>query len=148
MRQVLVRRRPVDPTESNERNARIAFSSDTASTFSRALGQISESGIMEWGWMRGPGKDALFLLEKQAHKFVRADWSASSATSSRPGRSLALRLAFPHQCVRGWSLVGSHIASGQLPWWGIEPDVATRQAQRSIVECRADNVVVFNRGDD
>jgi hypothetical protein len=30
---------------------------------------------MEWGWMRGLGKDVLFLVEKKAHKYIRADWS-------------------------------------------------------------------------
>ena len=38
--------------------------------------ELNPNVAMEWGWMRGLGKDVLFLVEKQAHKFVSADWSA------------------------------------------------------------------------
>jgi len=37
--------------------------------------ELNPNVAMEWGWMRGLGKDVLFLVEKQAHKYVRADWS-------------------------------------------------------------------------
>jgi nucleoside 2-deoxyribosyltransferase len=37
--------------------------------------ELNPNVAMEWGWMRGLGKDVLFLVEKRAHKYVRADWS-------------------------------------------------------------------------
>jgi hypothetical protein len=37
--------------------------------------ELNPNVAMEWGWMRGLGKDVLFLVEKQAHKYIRADWS-------------------------------------------------------------------------
>jgi hypothetical protein len=37
--------------------------------------ELNPNVAMEWGWMRGLGKDVLFLVEKQAHKYLRADWS-------------------------------------------------------------------------
>jgi hypothetical protein len=37
--------------------------------------ELNPNVAMEWGWMRGLGKDVLFLVEKEAHKYVRADWS-------------------------------------------------------------------------
>jgi hypothetical protein len=37
--------------------------------------ELNPNVAMEWGWMRGLGKDVLFLVEKRAQKYVRADWS-------------------------------------------------------------------------
>jgi hypothetical protein len=39
------------------------------------LPELNPNVAMEWGWMRGLGKDVLFLVEKKAHKYIRADWS-------------------------------------------------------------------------
>jgi hypothetical protein len=37
--------------------------------------ELNPNVAMEWGWMRGLGKDVLFLVEERAHKYLRADWS-------------------------------------------------------------------------
>lgn len=38
------------------------------------LKELNPNVAMEWGWMRGMGKDVLFLVEKDFNNF-RADWS-------------------------------------------------------------------------
>jgi hypothetical protein len=60
--------------------------------------ELNPNVAMEWGWMRGLGKDVLFLVEKQANKFVRADWSGlirQEFSWNEP------RQTIPHH-VRGW----------------------------------------------
>ena len=60
--------------------------------------ELNPNVAMEWGWMRGLGKDVLFLVEKRAHKYVRADWSGllrQEFAWQEPGRTI------PHH-VRGW----------------------------------------------
>ena len=60
--------------------------------------ELNPNVAMEWGWMRGLGKEVLFLVEARAHKYLRADWAGLHRREfswNEPGKTIP-----PH--VRDW----------------------------------------------